>query len=195
MDEQKPKIESNPESGPSERVARANVDGPDRIDRVGAADGATRSKGAEAIDIHQDTDFLWPSENEDEKEDEKRLANPSSNIVIQFDNPSWNSWLKSKLVPTVCNALGANNVAAIDIKLKKLSIHEVGVKAITSKDARTSDSKFGTLLIVLPSRFTGGKLELIHAVQTSPRPTPDASGAARPEEQTPPCIDLVETDP
>ncbi|THH16519.1 hypothetical protein EW146_g4134 [Bondarzewia mesenterica] len=232
MDEQKPKIEGNPESGPSERVARANVDGPDRIDRRGAADGATtRSEGAEAIDIHQDTDFLWPSENEDEKEDEKRLANPSSNIVadferilkkgfeydvtfahsqtfattdapnpclnvaglgsiglplnqrearslismcgqdnvvshnrspgvwemrpekIQFDNPAWNSWLKSKLVPTVCNALGANNVAAIDIKLTKLSIHEVGVKATTSKDARTSDSKFGTLLITKTADF------------------------------------------
>ncbi|KAL3894457.1 MAG: hypothetical protein SGARI_007735 [Bacillariaceae sp.] len=95
---------------------------------------------------------------------------------ISFTNPAWKENL-DKLTRQVAVALGASN--PVQARLYKMLLHETGgiFKTPTHKDdSEKEHGMFATLVVQLPSIFTGGALVVKHnnkdAARTFPMDTP-----------------------
>ncbi|KDQ15312.1 hypothetical protein BOTBODRAFT_187419 [Botryobasidium botryosum FD-172 SS1] len=82
---------------------------------------------------------------------------------VQFDNPEWNSFV-AKLVEEVCAGLGVNFYASRPrAELYKLLLYETGSHFLPHQDTEKVDGMFATMIVILPSAYTGGAAHLSHA--------------------------------
>ncbi|KAJ7722660.1 hypothetical protein DFH07DRAFT_1067381 [Mycena maculata] len=88
---------------------------------------------------------------------------------IRFENPEWDTFQKS-VGHSGCKALaGIEDVEPI-LRLSRLILHEAGSAAMQQegrRDYKQSDPVFGTLIILLPSLFEGGKLRFRYDMQSN----------------------------
>ncbi|GHP04084.1 hypothetical protein PPROV_000283800 [Pycnococcus provasolii] len=81
--------------------------------------------------------------------------------LVTLRNPRWDDAL-DKQVALVAEALGVNK-SNVRAELYKLLLYEPGSFFKRHKDTEKADGMFGTLVIQLPSTFTGGTFEVNHA--------------------------------
>ncbi|KAJ7491188.1 hypothetical protein FB451DRAFT_1552697 [Mycena latifolia] len=85
---------------------------------------------------------------------------------VQFDNPAWQRWIQDVAGPAALRALCADSGSVqSDYILQKLLIHETGSQSEV-EPVEDSALKIGNLVVVLPSVFTGGRMEFRHDGQT-----------------------------
>ncbi|KAM6489093.1 hypothetical protein JOM56_015505 [Amanita muscaria] len=78
-----------------------------------------------------------------------------TSTVIDKKNPTWDSFLQSNTA-NICSGLGLPGGYDIQYKLHKLLLYETG--SHTHKE----DGMFATMIIVLPSQYTGGEIVVSH---------------------------------
>ncbi|UZO82378.1 hypothetical protein NBT05_07860 [Aquimarina sp. ERC-38] len=78
---------------------------------------------------------------------------------ISFHNPEWSPYLK-KIIKKVKKGLGFEKEKSIEANLYKLLIYETGDFFLPHKDSEKEKGMFGTLIIGLPSDYTGGLLNI-----------------------------------
>ncbi|GJE87377.1 hypothetical protein PsYK624_034600 [Phanerochaete sordida] len=79
---------------------------------------------------------------------------------VSFVNPKWDTWLAG-VVGEVCRTLGVNVAASRPrAELYKLLLYETGSHFLPHLDTEKADGMFATIIIVLPSHFTGGAAHL-----------------------------------
>ena len=81
--------------------------------------------------------------------------------LVTLRNPQWDDAL-DKQVAIVAEELGVNK-SSVRAELYKLLLYEPGSFFKRHKDTEKADGMFGTLVIQLPSVFTGGTFEVCHA--------------------------------
>ncbi|TMW62129.1 hypothetical protein Poli38472_009622 [Pythium oligandrum] len=82
------------------------------------------------------------------------------NAATEFslENPAWQPFIDC-LTATCARALGIDtNTRTVTARLYKLLVYEVGEKFEKHQDSEKAQGMFGSLVIVLPSVFTGGEL-------------------------------------
>ncbi|KAJ7677257.1 hypothetical protein B0H17DRAFT_1139760 [Mycena rosella] len=94
---------------------------------------------------------------------------------VSFGNPAWQRWVQEVAGPTALRALCADcGDAQPDFVFQKLLVHE---RAFQTMELEVEpDSKVGSLVILLPSEFTEGKLELRHDGQSKQMELAEQSG-------------------
>ncbi|KAG8906341.1 hypothetical protein FRC01_008052 [Tulasnella sp. 417] len=81
---------------------------------------------------------------------------------IRFENPGWRKWM-GKVMKSVCEGLGVDTAQSKPYcDLYKLLLYEEGSHFLPHQDSERSDGMFATLVIILPSKFTGGAVCLSH---------------------------------
>ncbi|KAI4517125.1 hypothetical protein K525DRAFT_211588 [Schizophyllum commune Loenen D] len=81
---------------------------------------------------------------------------------VQFINPEWQTYMQ-KMLTEVCAALGVNMaVSQPRTELYKLLLYETGSHFLPHVDTEKVDTMFATIIVVLPSPFTGGAAHLSH---------------------------------
>ncbi|KAG9009076.1 hypothetical protein FRB90_008571 [Tulasnella sp. 427] len=84
---------------------------------------------------------------------------------VFFDNPNWNGFI-NQITNEVCARLGVNIRASQPrVELYKLLLYETGSHFLAHRDSEKVDGMFATIIIILPSTFTGGTVHLSHAGQ------------------------------
>ena len=78
---------------------------------------------------------------------------------IKLDGRKWNPVLR-KLVSELHNDLGLPNEGRLEARLDKLTIYGPGQFFKPHQDTEKDDRMIGTLVVVLPSRYTGGTLRV-----------------------------------
>ncbi|KAI0720055.1 hypothetical protein C8T65DRAFT_736222 [Cerioporus squamosus] len=83
---------------------------------------------------------------------------------VKFRNDKgWSEWLR-QVVKSVCEALGVNHAASQPrCELYKLLLYETGSHFLPHVDTEKQDGMFATIVIVLPSEFTGGAVRVSHS--------------------------------
>ncbi|TCD68476.1 hypothetical protein EIP91_010651 [Steccherinum ochraceum] len=82
---------------------------------------------------------------------------------ISFGNPEWPEFME-KVVHEVCTSLGVNIEASKPrCDLYKLLLYETGSHFLPHVDTEKADGMFATIVVVLPSQFTGGTAHLSHS--------------------------------
>ncbi|TFY70328.1 hypothetical protein EVG20_g2677, partial [Dentipellis fragilis] len=82
--------------------------------------------------------------------------------LVAFLNPSWKQFV-SRVLGEVCQTLGVNVHASMPrAELYKLLLYETGSHFLPHVDTEKADGMFATIIIVLPSAFTGGAAHLSH---------------------------------
>ncbi|KAA1473715.1 hypothetical protein DENSPDRAFT_288983 [Dentipellis sp. KUC8613] len=82
--------------------------------------------------------------------------------LVTMVNPSWNRFLEQS-VSEVCESLGVNiSISAPRAELYKLLLYEKGSNFKAHVDSEKANGMFATIVIVLPSAFTGGAAHLSH---------------------------------
>ncbi|KLO10714.1 hypothetical protein SCHPADRAFT_999401 [Schizopora paradoxa] len=83
---------------------------------------------------------------------------------IMLENPAWNTWMEKTVVPHVCEILGVSiSASAPRAELYKLLLYETGSHFLPHQDTEKMPGMFATIVVTLPSRFSGGQLVLSHA--------------------------------
>lgn len=77
---------------------------------------------------------------------------------LSFNNPSWDKFL-NKAISNIKTDLGLEDYT-IAAHLYKLLIYEEGDFFLAHKDSEKEKGMFGTLVVGLPSQYTGGELEI-----------------------------------
>ncbi|EJD55214.1 hypothetical protein AURDEDRAFT_118417 [Auricularia subglabra TFB-10046 SS5] len=81
---------------------------------------------------------------------------------VTFDNPAWTPFL-DRVVQDVCQALGVNREASRPrCDLHKLLLYETGSHFLAHVDTEKANNMFATIVVVLPTVFTGGDAHLSH---------------------------------
>ncbi|KAA1473723.1 hypothetical protein DENSPDRAFT_780596, partial [Dentipellis sp. KUC8613] len=81
---------------------------------------------------------------------------------ITFSNPLWDQFI-SRIVGEVCETLGVNVQASLPrAELYKLLLYETGSHFLPHVDTEKANGMFATIVIILPSAFTGGEAHLSH---------------------------------
>ncbi|KAK1228339.1 hypothetical protein PQX77_008592 [Marasmius sp. AFHP31] len=81
---------------------------------------------------------------------------------IQFQDPRWKTFM-DRVVQEVCQALGVNIEASQPRhELYKLLIYETGSHFLPHVDTEKTNGMFASIIVVLPSRFTGGDAHVSH---------------------------------
>ncbi|KAM6492221.1 hypothetical protein JOM56_011945 [Amanita muscaria] len=81
--------------------------------------------------------------------------------LVSFQNPAWNSFLQSNTA-SICSGLGLSGGYDIQYKLHKLLLYETGSLFRRHQDTQKEDGMFATMVIVLPSQYTGGEIVVSH---------------------------------
>ncbi|KAH8120345.1 hypothetical protein DFH11DRAFT_55253 [Phellopilus nigrolimitatus] len=81
---------------------------------------------------------------------------------VSFDNPAWEQWVQAELLSTVCAELDISDLETKKCRFERLTLHKEG-SSLGRLESGMLDGKFGTVDIVLPSLFTGGRLQFLHA--------------------------------
>lgn len=76
-------------------------------------------------------------------------------------NPSWGKEIDD-LTEQACRGLGVQTHLKVEAQLYKLLLYEEGSFFKPHRDSEKVEGMFGTLVVVLPSRFTGGELVIMH---------------------------------
>ncbi|KZV95593.1 hypothetical protein EXIGLDRAFT_644081 [Exidia glandulosa HHB12029] len=85
---------------------------------------------------------------------------------VHFDNPAWAAFVK-RVVKDVCHALGVNREASKPrCDLHKLLLYETGLFFLPHVDTEKANGMFASVIIVLPTQFTGGDAHLSHGSQS-----------------------------
>ncbi|KLO10713.1 hypothetical protein SCHPADRAFT_808165, partial [Schizopora paradoxa] len=83
---------------------------------------------------------------------------------ITLENPAWNLWMEKTVIPRVCEALGVSiSASAPRAELYKLLLYETGSHFLPHQDTEKTPGMFATIVVTLPSRFSGGQVVLSHA--------------------------------
>lgn len=77
---------------------------------------------------------------------------------LNFNNPAWNKFL-TKAISKIKTDLGLEDYT-VAAHLYKLLIYEKGDFFLPHKDSEKEKGMFGTMVIGLPSQYTGGELEI-----------------------------------
>ncbi|KII94746.1 hypothetical protein PLICRDRAFT_96854, partial [Plicaturopsis crispa FD-325 SS-3] len=81
---------------------------------------------------------------------------------VHIDNPAWNTWMES-VVREVCGTLGVDCKSSKPrFEPYKLLLYETGSHFLPHQDTEKAAGMFATIVVVLPSYFTGGKAVLSH---------------------------------
>lgn len=83
-----------------------------------------------------------------------------SPATFKITNPSWMTDLDNITI-RACNCLGVHS-HRVEAQLYKLLLYEEGSFFAPHRDTEKVDDMFGTLVIMLPSKFTGGELVVNH---------------------------------
>ncbi|EIW64174.1 uncharacterized protein TRAVEDRAFT_68036 [Trametes versicolor FP-101664 SS1] len=87
----------------------------------------------------------------------------ASKVHFRNKNP-WAKFMK-ETVRDVCEALGVNHKASKPrYELHKLLLYEAGSHFLPHVDTEKADGMFATIVVVLPSEFTGGAVHIKHSV-------------------------------
>jgi hypothetical protein len=78
---------------------------------------------------------------------------------ISFHNPKWLSFLNA-VINKVKKGLGFDKEKTVEANLYKLLVYESGSFFLPHKDSEKEKGMFGTLIIGLPSKHTGGELKV-----------------------------------
>ncbi|KDQ15313.1 hypothetical protein BOTBODRAFT_174154 [Botryobasidium botryosum FD-172 SS1] len=82
---------------------------------------------------------------------------------VQFDNPDWAPFI-NELAEDVCAGLGVDfHASQPRAELYKLLLYETGSHFLPHQDTEKVDGMFATMIVILPSAFTGGAAHLSHA--------------------------------
>ncbi|KAH9897752.1 hypothetical protein C8Q73DRAFT_370472 [Cubamyces lactineus] len=82
---------------------------------------------------------------------------------VHFENPAWSAFLNSTVVD-VCQILGVNfHASKPACSLYKLLLYETGSHFLPHVDTEKVDGMFATVVVVLPSKFTGGAVRVKHS--------------------------------
>ena len=84
---------------------------------------------------------------------------------FQITNPAWKNDLAT-ITKSVCQDLGVQYNLKVEAQLYKLLLYEEGSFFAPHRDSEKEEGMFGTLVIVLPSQFTGGELVVKHKGET-----------------------------
>ncbi|KAJ8075191.1 hypothetical protein PM082_019519 [Marasmius tenuissimus] len=81
---------------------------------------------------------------------------------VQFQEPKWQSFM-DKLVREVCQALGVSvQTSRPRYELYELLVHGTGFHCLPNVDTEKTNGMFASIIVVLPSRFTGGNTHISH---------------------------------
>ncbi|KAJ7598881.1 hypothetical protein C8J56DRAFT_1157949 [Mycena floridula] len=83
---------------------------------------------------------------------------------ITFENPQWNAWIVSTVLPCIIQGLGVAGSGRLEFE--KLVVHEPGSEELQYTDSSRGPFMFGSVTIVLPSAFKGCGIELTHDGQS-----------------------------
>ncbi|KAL7496125.1 hypothetical protein ACHAWT_005551 [Skeletonema menzelii] len=84
---------------------------------------------------------------------------------FQITNPAWKTDLDA-ITKSVCQDLGVQYNLKVEARLYKLLLYQEGSFFAPHRDSEKEEGMFGTLVIVLPSQFTGGELVVKHKGET-----------------------------
>ncbi|KAJ8455552.1 hypothetical protein ONZ51_g12411 [Trametes cubensis] len=85
---------------------------------------------------------------------------------VRFDNPAWTTFLDN-VIREVCEVLGVDVQASKPFcELYKLLLYETGSHFLPHVDTEKVNGMFATVVIVLPSKFTGGEVQVKHGDMT-----------------------------
>ncbi|KAE9404681.1 hypothetical protein BT96DRAFT_916766 [Gymnopus androsaceus JB14] len=76
-----------------------------------------------------------------------------------FLNPAWNDWVKETALKRVSDGLGTE-IKNVKIELYKLLLYE---RRLAHQDTVKAADMFATMIIILPSLYTGGQVQVSHA--------------------------------
>ncbi|KDQ15309.1 hypothetical protein BOTBODRAFT_174150 [Botryobasidium botryosum FD-172 SS1] len=83
--------------------------------------------------------------------------------LVAFDNPAWNSFIVD-VAAQVYKGLGINfHASKPKIELYKLLLHGTGSHFLPHQYTEKAEGMFATMVVTLPSAFTGGAIHLSHA--------------------------------
>ncbi|KAH6918539.1 hypothetical protein BKA70DRAFT_1247469, partial [Coprinopsis sp. MPI-PUGE-AT-0042] len=83
-----------------------------------------------------------------------------SQFTIQ--NEAWDGWVRGLVEGEVCQGLGISSTTPT-FELYKMLLYEKGSHFLPHQDTAKSERMFATLVIVLPSEYSGGQVHLSHA--------------------------------
>ncbi|TDL25472.1 hypothetical protein BD410DRAFT_895742 [Rickenella mellea] len=82
---------------------------------------------------------------------------------FKFANPAWDRWISSVALPKVCEELGVSSTPSPPrAELYKLLLYETGSHFLPHQDTEKAPGMFATIVVVLPSQFTGGEVHVSH---------------------------------
>ncbi|KIM42098.1 hypothetical protein M413DRAFT_126557 [Hebeloma cylindrosporum] len=83
---------------------------------------------------------------------------------LSFTHPRWEAFIQNTVCTEVCKSLGVsmgNNPPRME--LYKLLLYERGSHFLPHQDTQKADGMFATVVVVLPSAYTGGQVVVSHA--------------------------------
>ncbi|MFA5684345.1 MAG: 2OG-Fe(II) oxygenase [Lysobacteraceae bacterium] len=85
--------------------------------------------------------------------------------AISFDSPQWSSVL-TRALKRIAAELGLPSDVRLDANLHNLLIYGPGQFFAVHQDSEKADGMLGTLVVTLPSKFSGGELVVSHQGET-----------------------------
>ncbi|KAJ7220828.1 hypothetical protein GGX14DRAFT_559617 [Mycena pura] len=87
--------------------------------------------------------------------------------AVKFANPEWDKFIADIVVKKAVQALGVSYSPAIAPRcdLHKLLLYETGSHFAPHQDTEKEPGMFATLIIILPSEYTGGQVRVSHGTK------------------------------
>ncbi|KAH8833950.1 hypothetical protein DL96DRAFT_1491083 [Flagelloscypha sp. PMI_526] len=82
---------------------------------------------------------------------------------VSFGNKKWTKWIKDVVIPSVSASLGVPASTGVVCNLYKLLLYEKGSHFLSHQDTAKEPGMFASVIIVLPSKFSGGQVHLSHS--------------------------------
>ncbi|KAF8215560.1 hypothetical protein K438DRAFT_1455933, partial [Mycena galopus ATCC 62051] len=89
--------------------------------------------------------------------------------AVKFTNPEWNKFMAGTVVKEVVKALGVSYSPAIAPRcdLHKLLLYETGSHFSPHQDTEKEPGMFATIIVILPSEYSGGEVRVTHGTKKS----------------------------
>ncbi|KAF8908586.1 hypothetical protein CPB84DRAFT_1843480 [Gymnopilus junonius] len=86
---------------------------------------------------------------------------------VSFLNPHWEPYVRKTVVRQVCESLGVEiGKQPPKLELYKLLLYEKGSHFLPHQDTQKAEGMFATVIIILPSAYTGGQVVVSHSSKT-----------------------------
>jgi len=79
---------------------------------------------------------------------------------IKLRNERFKTWLSEVIIHRVCPTLGVEQAEDVEAQFYKMLLYTPGGHFVPHQDTIKKNRMFGTLIVVLPSKFEGGELHL-----------------------------------